>query len=313
MRQPRRARRTRRRARSRRRSQPFARASASAPARSRAASSASARSRSRSVGASSSDQVSAESGRRRVQRRTSSGVEERLHLVPERARLARAAVVGRRLAHEVEPLERARARRVEEVAVAADRVRALQPRAALVERCAARRRRGTATTSRAAAGSPPRGRARRRRRSGACARAARSTTATRPGSSPRERPQRLPLERRRDVLARELAGERAPALELAEEPVERLVRAQVEPRRLADRRRLEPVGVAQHARREHAHGVDRVVGVAQLGERRERRGRAASRPPRRRARAPARRGRAAGPRRSRRRGARRRRTASAGS
>ena len=41
--------------------------------RSRDASSASARSRSRSVGASSSDHVSADSGRRRVQRRTSSG------------------------------------------------------------------------------------------------------------------------------------------------------------------------------------------------------------------------------------------------
>ena len=59
-------------ARSRRRSQPFARASASAPAPSRDASSASARRRSRSVGASSSFHVSADSGRRRVQRRTSS-------------------------------------------------------------------------------------------------------------------------------------------------------------------------------------------------------------------------------------------------
>ena len=60
-------------ARSSRRSQPFARARASAPVRSRDASSASARRRSRSVGASSSDHVSAESGRRRVHRRVSSG------------------------------------------------------------------------------------------------------------------------------------------------------------------------------------------------------------------------------------------------
>ena len=54
-----------------------------------------------------------------------------------------------------------------------------------------------------------------------------------------------------------------------EQPVQRLVRAQVEPRRLADGRRLEPVGVAQHPRCEHAHRVERVVGVAQLGERGE--------------------------------------------
>ncbi len=60
------------RARERRRSHPFASASASAAGASVAASSASARSRSRSVGASSSDHVSAESGRRRVQRLTSS-------------------------------------------------------------------------------------------------------------------------------------------------------------------------------------------------------------------------------------------------
>ena len=61
------------RARSSLRSQPFARASPSAAHASCAASSASARSRSRSVGAWSSGHVSAESGRRRVQFRTSSG------------------------------------------------------------------------------------------------------------------------------------------------------------------------------------------------------------------------------------------------
>jgi hypothetical protein len=60
-------------------------------------------------------------------------VEERLRLVPERARLARAAVVIGRLAHEIEPLRPARARGVEEVAVAGDRIRTDEPRAALVE------------------------------------------------------------------------------------------------------------------------------------------------------------------------------------
>ena len=65
------------------------------------ASSASARSRSRSLGAASSGHVSAESGRRRVQRRDLLGREERSDLVPERARLARAALVGGGLADEV--------------------------------------------------------------------------------------------------------------------------------------------------------------------------------------------------------------------
>ena len=60
-------------------------------------------------------------------------IERRPHFVPERARLARVAVVGRGLAHEIEPLERARAGGVEEVAVAADGIGPLEARAALVE------------------------------------------------------------------------------------------------------------------------------------------------------------------------------------
>src|SRR5205823_10221506 len=56
-----------------------------------------------------------------------------LHLVPERARLPRRPLVGGCLAHEVEAIERARARRIEEVTVAADGVGTLQARAALVE------------------------------------------------------------------------------------------------------------------------------------------------------------------------------------
>ena len=49
--------------------------------------------------------------------------EERLYLVPERARLARAAVVTCRLAHEVHALRGTRARGVEEIAVAGDLIR----------------------------------------------------------------------------------------------------------------------------------------------------------------------------------------------
>ena len=90
-------------ARSSRRSQPFACASAPASSASAAASAASARSRSRSVGASSIGHVSADSGRRVVARRTSSGGKQTHDLVPERARLPRRALVARRLAHEVQP------------------------------------------------------------------------------------------------------------------------------------------------------------------------------------------------------------------
>ena len=193
------------------------------------------------------------------------GVEDRLHLVPERARLARAAVVGRRLAHEVEPLERPRARGVEEIAVAAHRVGALQPRAALVEQAAGvvveERRRRAAPRQAALLEAEHEDDVEAAR---ACAQQIDDGDAA--GLVAAQRAKRLALERRRDVVARELAGELAPALELGEQAVQRLVRAQVEPRRLADRRRVEPVGVAQHPRCEHAHRVDRVVGVAQLGE-----------------------------------------------
>src|SRR5207237_5965657 len=53
--------------------------------------------------------------------------EERLHLVPKRTRLAWAAVVARRVAHEVDALRRARAGGVEEIAVASDLIRPCQP------------------------------------------------------------------------------------------------------------------------------------------------------------------------------------------
>ena len=68
------------------------------------------------------------------------------------------------------------------------------------------------------------------------------------------------------LLARQLACTLAPAIELGEQSADGLVRAQVEPRRLADRRRVETVGVAQHPRGERAHRGDRVLRVAQLGE-----------------------------------------------
>ena len=68
-------------------------------------------------------------------------VEDGRDLLPERARLARRAVVGRRLAHEVEAARRARARGVEEVAVAADLVGTLEPAAELAARVVVEERR----------------------------------------------------------------------------------------------------------------------------------------------------------------------------
>ena len=51
------------------------------------------------------------------------GREQRAHVLPERARLARRAVVRRRLADEVQATRRAGARRVEEIPVGGDRIR----------------------------------------------------------------------------------------------------------------------------------------------------------------------------------------------
>ena len=83
--------------------------------------------------------------------------------------------------------------------------------------------------------------------------------------------QRGTLDRGEDVLAAQLAAELAPALELGEQPPQRLVRPQVEPARGVRRRPLEAVGVPQHSLRELAHRLDRVGGLAQLRERGQRR------------------------------------------
>ena len=238
-------------------------------------------------------------------------VEDGLHLVPERARLAGAAFVGGRFAHEIQPLERPGARGVEEIAVTTDGVGALQAGAAFVESAASvvveERRRGAAPRQaplfQAEHEDASKRRVRARRR---------SRTATRPGSSPLLRPQRLPLERRGDILARELAGELLPAVELGEQARQCLVR--LEARAATSRRRA-----AHRARRRSATCERRARGPPRPARRsreappgRGMPGRAASRPPRGRAPGPGRRGHAAAPRRSRRNGARARRTASAG-
>ena len=142
------------------------------------------------------------------------GLEERLHLVPERARLTRGTVVGRRLAHEIEPLGRARTCGVEEIAVAADRVGALEPRTALVERAPClvveERRRSAAPGKASLLEAEDEGDVELAR---ACAHEIDDRDAPRLVSA--HRPQRLPVERGDEILARQRAGKPLPAAELA--------------------------------------------------------------------------------------------------
>ena len=135
--------------------------------------------RSRSVGAASSPQVSADSGLREVARATSSSSKTVGDLFPERARLAWRAVVGRRLADEVEPARRARARGVEEVAVAADLVGALEPAAELAARVVVEERRRARAARQEPSSSPSRKTTSKRRVRARI----RSSTATRPASN----------------------------------------------------------------------------------------------------------------------------------
>ena len=165
-------------------------------------------------------------------------VEELAHGLPERARLARRALVADRLADEHEPPPRPRAGGGEEVAVAARGVGSHEARAADARRArAASRRRGTVASA-ARRGSAPcsspitktvsKRRVRARRR---------SSTATRPGSPARSRADGRPLERREDVVAAERDARRADRLELVERAGDGVVRPQVAPRPLVERRR----------------------------------------------------------------------------
>ena len=85
----------------------------------------------------------------------------------------------------------------------------------------------------------------------------RSTTATRPGPPALRGQHGEPLERGDDVLAREPSFEPLPAVELVEQARDRLVRAQVVARGLADRRPLGAVGTAD----------ERGCGIAGRGDR----------------------------------------------
>src|SRR5687768_7178355 len=65
------------------------------------------------------------------------------------------------------------------------------------------------------------------------------------------------LERGQDLLRRELAAERLPAVELVEQAHHRVVGAQVAAARVADRRRLEAVSPARHRGGRGANGRHR--------------------------------------------------------
>ena len=215
--QPRRRGRRRASARSSRRSQPFARASAlrgSRIARSHEPARAPAAARARSARPRSARRAP-ESGRRRVQRATSSGSEHRADVLPERARLARRAVVGRRLAYEVEP-----ARRRGCTPCRRGSGRATPDRASPAGR--GRRARGARSSSRngelcVRCGKTP---SSRPSTNTTCERRVRarwrSTIATWPGARGAGAYRRA-LDRAEELLGREIAAELAPALELVEQ------------------------------------------------------------------------------------------------
>ena len=219
----------------------------------------------------SSGQVSAESGRRRVQRATSSGA-KRPRVSSQNGLGSRGrAVVGRGLADEVEPPRRPRAGRVEEVAVARDRVGAQQAAGArralelglllLVEE-----RRVLRAARQAALLEPEH----EDDLEAARARAQQVEHRDAAGLAARAEPDRGVGERETTSSRVGLAAEVAPALELGDELRRGLVRAQVEPRGLVRRRRVEPVGRAQHRARELPDRVERVGRAADGVEERQR-------------------------------------------
>src|SRR5207247_8152634 len=187
------------------------------------------------------------------------GVEEGAGLVPERARLAGRAVVGCRFAHEVEPARRPRARRLEEVALARDRFRSGQPRAArrLLDRAAllVREERRALLAAREAAlleaeDEHDLGSARSRAQEVGDSDAARLVAAG--------EPERGPVEDAVELFAGERAAEVDPRLQLVEQVVHGPMSAQVEDRVRADGRRLEPVCGANHRADERPNGYERL-------------------------------------------------------
>src|SRR5262249_2638681 len=146
-------------------------------------------------------------------------VEQHPNLVPERAGVARRALVARRLTDEVQGLRRTRAGRVEEVTVAGDAVGPLETRAQVAAHVVVEERR----RSRASRQAPlletedednvelPRA----------------SAEQVEDGNAPRvvapRDPDREPLQGREDLFAGEVAFDHAAPLELPEQAPNRLV------------------------------------------------------------------------------------------
>ena len=97
----------------------------------------------------------------------------------------------------------------------------------------------------------------------------RSTIATWPGRGGAGAYRRA-LDRAEELLGREIAAELAPALELVEQPEQRLVGPQVEPGGLGRGRSVQPMGGAEHRRGQLANSGDRGVCGAQALERGDR-------------------------------------------
>ena len=186
------------------------------------------------------------SDRRRVQRATSSGVEERRDLVPERTRLARAPLVGRRLPDEGEPSGRAGAGGIEEVAIPRDRVRPREPGARAALELAAGlvvEERRTLSPARQASLLEAE---QEDRVEAAGSRAGQIEDGDTPRLARPPEPHFGTLERREELVGRKLAAEGNPVVELVEQTPDRVEAAEILLRRDRRRRRLEPVNGPDH-------------------------------------------------------------------
>ena len=179
--------------------------------------------------------------------------EEGADLLPEGARLLGAALVGRGLAHEVQAPRRPRAGRVEEVAVAAHLVGALQPAAESLASLVVEERRSPAAPRQASFFEPEHEDDLEPSRARALEVEHRDLARLRALTA-----QPRALERGDHVVrADRLLDPKLPRAELVEQAQARGEGPQVVRGRLSYRRVLETVRRAEHRLRERAHGVDR--------------------------------------------------------
>ena len=196
------------------------------------------------------------------------GVEEASRLLPEGARATRCAVVARGGADEQEPLGRARARRVEEVAVARSRIRPRQPsRPVELPPQVVAEERGRDPAPRQA----PLLQAEHEDDVGASRpRAHEVEHDDAPTRRTGRRADRRTLERREDLVARRAAGQLRPLGQLVERPADGVERPQVCAAVVARRRRVEAVRQPDHRLGERPRGLDGVSVPPQLVEQRQR-------------------------------------------